>query len=211
MATDILSIQTEQLSKRFHRDWIFRGFTYQFASGQAYAITGPNGSGKSTLLQILAGYLPPTDGKLYLQHNGTTIGPENFYKYIALAAPYLELIEEYTLLELIRFHHQFKPRQEGLTERRLIELMYLERSSNKLVRNFSSGMKQRLKLGLALYSQSDILMLDEPTSNMDDRGISWYHEHIAAATTNKVVLICSNQAYEWNFCQHQIQITDYQK
>ncbi len=211
MAQKNFSIHTERLSKRFHRDWIFKDFSYNFIAGQSYAITGPNGSGKSTLLQILAGFLPPTEGKLELVQANNTISPEYFYKYIALAAPYLELIEEYTLTELIRFHNQFKPRQEGLSERRLIELMYLERSANKLVRNFSSGMKQRLKLGLALYSQADILMLDEPTSNMDDRGISWYQEQMETTSKGKIVLICSNQPYEWSFCQHQIKITDFQR
>ena len=141
-----MQIDATGLGKRFQRDWIFRGLTRRFSPGSATAVLGPNGAGKSTLLNTISGQLLPTEGQLSYTLGGRALAVEDVPQHLTYAAPYLELLEELTLLEMVHFHLQFKPLQPGMTADRLIELAYLEKSRRQLIREFSSGMKQRLKL-----------------------------------------------------------------
>ncbi len=204
-----MQITATGLSKRFAREWIFRELTHTFAAGSATAILGPNGSGKSTLLNTLSGQVLPTQGSLEYQEAGRAVAVEDVPRRLAYAAPYLELIEELSLTELIRFHTRFKPLRPGLTADALIGLMYLEKSRHKLIRDFSSGMKQRLKLALALYADAPLLLLDEPTTNLDRAGVAWYREHVAATLAGRTVLVSSNVPEEYDFCSAQLLITDF--
>jgi len=202
-----MQIEATGLGKRFHRDWIFRGLTHTFQPNTA--ILGPNGSGKSTLLNTLSGQLLPTEGTLAYSYQGKAVAVEEVPHLLAYCAPYLELIEELTLTELLHFHTRFKPLQAGLTPEGLVERMYLEKSRNKLVRDFSSGMKQRLKLGLALYAAAPLLLLDEPTTNLDRTGVEWYREHVRATAPGRLVLISSNVPEEYDFCSTQLDVTSF--
>lgn len=204
-----MEIHLEDIGRRFNQEWIFKKVNYQFVQGQSYAVLGPNGSGKSTLLQVLAGSLSPSKGTITYSHQEKTIDVEGIYSHLALATPYLELIEEFTLLELLQFHFKFKKIMNGWTVQKLIQLLQLESSANKEIRYFSSGMKQRVKLALAFGTDSPILMLDEPTSNLDRQGLSWYVEMIQKFSENRLLIVCSNQAHEYDFCDHQLNILDY--
>lgn len=203
-----MEISLNNAGRRFNREWIFRNLTYQFRQGEQYAILGPNGSGKSTLLSVLLGSLIPSEGEIHYK-NPEAVKPENIYQYIGFAAPYLDLIEEFTLQETIDFHFQFKPYMEGLDNAAVLGLLGLEKAQDKALKHFSSGMKQRAKLALACCSDSPILMLDEPTSNLDAQGIDWYLGLIDQFAGNKLVLIGSNQTHEYDFCGHQLKITDF--
>ena len=198
------------LGKRFQRDWIFRGLTRSFQPGSATAVLGPNGAGKSTLLNTLSGQLLPTEGALRFALGGQPVPVEDLPQHLAYAAPYLELLEELTLLEQLRFHTRFKPLRAGVTPDQLIALAYLEKSRHQLVREFSSGMKQRLKLALALYAAAPLLLLDEPTTNLDATGVAWYQEHVRATRTGRTLLLSSNVAAEYAFCDEQLLIPDFQ-
>ncbi|MBC8084590.1 MAG: ATP-binding cassette domain-containing protein [Hymenobacter sp.] len=204
-----MQIEATGLGKRYAREWIFRGLTHTFRPGTATAILGPNGAGKSTLLNTVSGQLLPTDGTLQYQHRGQAVPVEAVPPLLAYAAPYLELIEELTLTELLHFHARFKPLRPGISQRQLIELMYLEKSRHKLVRDFSSGMKQRLKLALALYAATPLLLLDEPTTNLDRAGVAWYEEHVQATLAGRTVLVSSNVPAEYGFCTEQLNVTDF--
>ncbi|MBG8553587.1 ABC transporter ATP-binding protein [Hymenobacter guriensis] len=204
-----MQIEAHGLGKRFVREWIFRGLTHTFRPGTATAILGPNGAGKSTLLNTLSGQLLASEGTLAYSRDGQKVAVENVPPLLAYAAPYLELIEELTLTELLQFHIRFKPLRPGFSPARLIELMYLDKSRHKLVRDFSSGMKQRLKLALALYSHAPLLLLDEPTTNLDRAGVAWYQEHVRATLAGRLVLVSSNVPEEYDFCQEQLNITDF--
>lgn len=206
-----IRIQLESAGRRFNRDWIFRGIDYTFSSGNSYAILGPNGSGKSTLLQILNGSMAPSEGKITYALDGKPVTYEAIYQHLTLAAPYLELIEEFSLNEMIDFHFQFKKHLPGTGKAEIIELLNLQGSANKLIRYFSSGMKQRLKLILAFCSDTPILMLDEPTSNLDAQGVEWYRHLVSRFTAGRLVIVCSNQPHEYDFCDHQLQITNYKR
>lgn len=205
-----MQITATGLGKRFQRDWIFRGLTRLFRPGSATAVLGPNGAGKSTLLNTISGQLLPTEGELTYALGGRPVAVEDLPRYLAYAAPYLELLEELTLLELLQFHTQFKPLQPGVSLDKLIDLMYLENSRHQLVREFSSGMKQRLKLALALYADAPLLLLDEPTTNLDATGVAWYQEHVEATRAGRTVLLSSNVATEYAFCDEVLVVTDFQ-
>ena len=198
------------LGKRFQRDWIFRGLTRSFQPGSATAVLGPNGAGKSTLLNTISGQLLPTEGELTYILGGRPVAVEDLPRHLAYAAPYLELLEELTLMELLQFHTQFKPLRPGVSLDKLIDLMYLENSRHQLVREFSSGMKQRLKLALALYADAPLLLLDEPTTNLDATGMAWYQEHVEATRAGRTVLLSSNVATEYAFCDEVLMVTDFQ-
>jgi ABC-type multidrug transport system ATPase subunit len=203
-----LQIALENIGKKFRKEWIFRNVNLPFQSGQSYTFIGPNGSGKSTLLQVLSGILPQTEGKITYSVDNQTITVDDIYKKIVMAAPYLELIEEFTLSEMIDFHYKFKqPIQKNHDD--LIELLNFKEHRDKTIKNFSSGMKQRLKLGLAFHSESDIILLDEPTSNLDAQGVEWYLSQVEKYTQNRLLIICSNQPNEYAFCKNIVDIRDF--
>lgn len=203
-----MQISLENLGRRFNKEWIFRKVDYTFNIGQKYAILGPNGSGKSTFLNVLLGNLTPSEGEItYL--NEREVLPEEIFNSISLAAPYLDLIEEFTLQETIAFHFQFKRYQKGLNASAVLDLLALSKAEDKPLKYFSSGMKQRTKLALAFCADTPILALDEPTSNLDTQGTEWYLQLVEQFTKERLVLVGSNQLHEYEFCQHQLNIFDY--
>lgn len=204
-----MRINCENAGKRFHLEWIFRNINLEFKPNHAYAITGPNGSGKSTFLQLLAGALIATTGKLTYQLNNNPVAEDQVFKHISIAAPYLELIEEMTLTELLQFHQQFKPFLPGVSLQEIISVIGLTHAANKQIRYFSSGMKQRAKLALAIFSHSDCLLLDEPCSNFDEAGYRLYNELISRYGMNRLIIVSSNDEKEYAFCPSVISILDY--
>lgn len=206
-----MQITLQNIGRRFNRDWIFRDIDYTFIQGETYAILGPNGSGKSTLLQVLNGSLSPSAGTLNYFIDDKPVEADTVYKQLSLAAPYLELIEEFSLDEMTDFHFKFKSYLPGIDKAGLVSLLNLEGSKNKAIRYFSSGMKQRLKLALAFCSDTPMLMLDEPTSNLDAQGVEWYLSLVEKFALNRLTIICSNQEHEYGFCKHHLNISDYKK
>lgn len=177
--------------------------------GKSYAITGTNGSGKSTLLQIIAGATLHSEGKIeyFTAVQNQIISAEDSYKQIAIAAPYLDLVEEMTATEFLTFHNNFKPFTTGFTE--MLQAVGLQKAAEKQIRYYSSGMKQRLKLAQAFFSQTSVLLLDEPTTNLDEEGIEVYKNLWAKHTTNRLVIVSSNDKTEYENCNDVIKIGDY--
>jgi ABC-type multidrug transport system ATPase subunit len=202
-----MQIDVTNLGKRYNREWIFRHFDYTFTPGKKYAITGPNGSGKSTLLQVLASAILHNEGNVQYAMLNVQYASDAVYKQIAIAAPYLELIEEMTTKEMLEFHAQFKQLQLPVAE--IIKVISLEKATNKQIRYFSSGMKQRLKLAKAFFSDTPVLFLDEPTTNLDEDGIALYHHLITNYTKDKLVIISSNDKQEYGFCEEVIAINNF--
>ncbi|MEQ1586356.1 MAG: ABC transporter ATP-binding protein [Cyclobacteriaceae bacterium] len=206
-----MRIIVKNLSKRFNREWIFKDLSYQFSSPNTYALIGPNGSGKSTLLQILWGQMLPSQGSISYEDDGRELPNDQVYKHISIATPYMDLIDEFTLIEMVRFHFKFKKTRNNLTIEELIDLIELPHAKDKMISNFSSGMKQRLKLGLAFYSQADALFLDEPTTNLDRKSVEWYQRHREQLPDKTLVLIASNQEHEYPANAQKVDILAYKK
>ncbi|WGQ07801.1 ABC transporter ATP-binding protein [Pedobacter gandavensis] len=203
-----MKISLDKAGRRFNQEWIFRNLSYEFKAPGTYAILGPNGSGKSTLLSMILGNLSPSEGLISYQKE-KVVPVENIYQHLSFAAPYLDLIEEFTLEETIDFHFKFKGLYKDMTKEGVLELLGLKKSQDKALKYFSSGMKQRTKLALAFCSSTPILLLDEPTSNLDQQGVDWYLHLIADFTDERLVIVGSNQEVEYSFCEHFIQVTDY--
>jgi len=191
--------------KRFNRDWIFRHLSYEFTQGHTYAITGPNGSGKSTLLQAIAGAIGISEGAARYDD----IPPDQVYQHIALAAPYVDLIEEMTATEFLQFHAAFKPFLPDHPIRDILRQVGLEAAAAKQIRYYSSGMRQRLKLAQALFSDVPVLLLDEPCTNLDAEGIEGYRQLVARLGRQRIVIVSSNDRQEYDFCENVLSILDY--
>lgn len=204
-----LRISLFDAGKRFNREWIFRHITHTFETGRYYAITGPNGSGKSTLLQSIAGNIQLSEGGIEYRISNATIAPENFYRYLSIAAPYIELIEEMSAKEFLHFHRQFKPLVSQLSIDEILSMIGLEKSADKQIRYFSSGMKQRIKLAQAIFSDVPVLLLDEPCTNLDTAGYQLYHQLIEGYCKNKLIIVSSNDEHEMDFCTERLNIIDY--
>jgi len=207
-----VSLNLINIAKKFKKDWIFRNVNYQFEIPGTYVIKGSNGSGKSTLLKLISSYLSASEGSQELNLNSKDISIENWSKHIAYAAPYFELIEDMYLDEFVEFYIKFKPLRNGISKNDLIKIAYLEASRDKQIKNFSSGMKQRLKLALAWLSDVSIILLDEPVSNLDKKGIEWYKNLATKYAEDKLVIVCSNNIPdEFFFCEHSLNIEDFIK
>ncbi|MEL6865553.1 MAG: ATP-binding cassette domain-containing protein [Bacteroidota bacterium] len=204
-----MEVVLNNIGKRYRFEWIFRQIQHTFTPDKAYALLGPNGSGKSTLMKILSGHLSPSEGEIEFIQHGKRIDTDEVYRQIAYAAPYIELIEEFSLLEGLEFHQAFKPFLDDLRPIDLIDILQFASSKNKEIRFFSSGMKQRLKLVLAICSNTPLLLLDEPTTNLDAQGVDWYQELIDRYKRDRLLIVASNIEQDYVFCEEQLNILNY--
>ena len=207
-----MKIQLNKVGKRFRYEWILDNIDLVLSCPGSYAIMGPNGSGKSTLLKLVAGYLSPSSGKIsYTNSQGAELSRDLIYQYIDIAAPYIDLIESFSMIEVLEFHQKFTPLMRDWSINKIIEELKLPISPDAPIRQYSSGMKQRLKLAMTILSQSEILLLDEPTTNLDAQGISWYQTMVQKHLKDRIVLIASNTEVDFHFCEHQIDILQYKE
>jgi ABC-type multidrug transport system ATPase subunit len=203
------SISVENLSKRFNREWIFRNLNYTFTSGNTYAVTGPNGSGKSTLLQVLWGQMPQSSGNILYSNQKQNVATEDVFRHVSIATPYMDLIDEFTLIEQLQFHFKLRKAHNNLGIEELLKVMYLETSRDKYISNFSSGMKQRVKLALAFFTEADVIFLDEPGTNLDKQAFDWYLKYLDEVREDKLIFIASNQPSEYTSNAVKIDILAY--
>ena len=189
-----MKIILNNISKKYNKKYVFKNFSYQFEN-KYYSITGSNGSGKTTLLKIILGYITPQNGNVTYYKNNSKIEDDNF-GFFSFASPYQEIIEEFTLNEIIHFHFKFLSPINKMKEKEIINLLEMEEYSNIKISNFSTGMKQKVKLGLALFSECEFTLLDEPCSNLDDNGIIWYHKNVEESLKFKKIIVASNNKNE---------------
>jgi ABC-type multidrug transport system ATPase subunit len=205
-----IKIQAQNVGKKFGKEWIFKNINLEFQAQDKIVILGGNGSGKTTLLQVISGFVSPNQGEINYFSNNKKIEPENIKNYISLAAPYFQLIEEFTLEEIINHLRPFKPFQKNLSTTEIIDVLELEHAKHKLVKQFSSGMKQRLRLGLAILADAPILLLDEPCSNLDKQAIAWYQSLISQFAIHKTIIVCSNSIHEeYEFCNKELDLKNF--
>ncbi len=211
-SNNFTGISLSNVGKKFRDHWIFRGLTFQINKDDKIALNGHNGSGKSTLLQIIAGYVSPSEGNLIWHTASAPINTDDIFKHLVIAAPYLDLIDEFTLEENIDFFIRLKPIRKGLTKNDLIALTGIDKSTTGQFRYFSSGMKQKLRLTLAFSADTDLLLMDEPLSNLDQEGYKWYADMVEKFSKNRTVLVCSNMVKdETFFCNRHLNIGEFKK
>ncbi|MCX6351594.1 MAG: ATP-binding cassette domain-containing protein [Bacteroidetes bacterium] len=194
----MFSVSLKNIGKKFNHSWAFRRLDYEFTGENNYAILGNNGSGKSTLLQMISGFLSSTEGDIFYTKDGKTIPPDEVFNHLSMASPFMELPEELTFAEVLRFHAKFK---KPLVDLNLIPAKaQLAKEADKELKHYSSGMKQRVKLSLALFFASDMILLDEPTSHLDENGANWYNQTLAEYSQNRLLIIASNEPEEYRIC-----------
>lgn len=201
-----MEIKLDGVGKRFNKDWIFRHLSFIVENGSALAVQGHNGSGKSTFLKLLLGYVVPSEGSIIYGLDKT----DPPYKSIGFASPYLDLFEDLTLSETLDFNASFKGFIDGYKTVDILEKLGFEKIGDRLLRNFSSGMLQRVKLALAIFGDVELILLDEPCSNLDKKGIDWYNNQILNYKKDRTIVVCSNQQEEeFSFCTKSINIQDF--
>lgn len=202
-----MKIAAQNISKRYIYDWIIRDFSYSFDFGSITGVSGINGSGKSTLLKILAGYLSPSKGVVsYTSAEDTDVPRDDIFKYVALAAPYTELISEFHLREMFDFHSQHKQMKGNITFDDFKSILDLNVSDTKKIGYYSSGMHQKLQLCLAMLSDTPILLLDEPTSYLDDINKAWFLEVLSQNIAQRTTVIASNEQYDFKLCGSVVEL-----
>lgn len=202
-----MKIIADNIGKRFTlHQWIFKDLSFEFNIAHRYGIQGPNGSGKSTLLSILSGINLPSKGTLNYYKDDKAIDGLLWHQYLTISTPYSDLIDYLTLEELLDFYLNFKKFQSSIDKNNFLEIVFLAQHKNKLVKHFSSGMKQRLKLALAILTESDVLLLDEPCTNLDVNTTEWYYSLLNQYTKNKLVIVASNDARDFEGCTNYINL-----
>ena len=204
-----MRVKLNKVGKRFNKEWILKNLSLDIPSQSSLSITGANGSGKSTLIKLIATYMEPTSGNLQYFENKKDYPIENIPQTIGLAAPYVDLIEEFSLKEHVEFHFKFRSTPFSLDE--IITRTNFQFSIDKKVQDFSSGMKQRLKLALAIFAKNKLLILDEPTSNLDQEGIEWYRDQILQKIGTCTIIVASNQRHEYDFIPKTINLSNKHK
>ena len=204
-----MKITLEHISKRFQRYWIFKDVNYLFTTPGAVALLGPNGCGKSTLLRIIAGMQSASLGKVLFNNGSSGVPHDAMFRNISFSAPGMDIVEELTLREFLYFHFSFKRPLAGLTIDKIIELSGLKESVNKPIGDYSSGMKQRVKLAQAIFSDTPVLLLDEPCTNLDQQGVEQYREWMEQYGKDRLIIVASNDPREYFFCKERIVIEDY--
>jgi heme exporter protein A len=203
----MMKLTLENVGKDFENKRIFNKISFDLESGKSAAIIGPNGSGKTTLVRIVCGLIRPSRGKIVYSVNQKTIEIQDVYKHIGLVGPYLELYEELTAMENLLFFAKMKrvshAREKILS---LMDQLNLAGREDDNVRTYSSGMRQRLKYVFALLSNPEILVLDEPTSNLDSDGIDRVYEIMRIQKNKNILLIATNDQDDLKFGDFQIAV-----
>jgi len=206
-----MQIELHNVGKHFNKKWVFKNIDYIFYPNSVYGIVGVNGSGKSTLLKLTGNNIDLSEGNIVYKNKESEI-KKDIYKYISFATPYHAIIEEFTLNEMLRFHFKFKKIIKNYTLDYIVDISRLDVNANETIATFSTGMKQRIKLLLAFFSDTPIVLLDEPSSNLDNQSVEWMNSLICNYSSNRTIIICSNHNNnELKYCNTIIDINEYKK
>ena len=204
------SVEAKELNKTFGRRLIFKNLNFKIQNEGILGIAGANGSGKSTLVKIIAGINSPTSGKIIHKEDGKEIIPEKLHNYIGFVSPYLVLYEEFSAWENLNYFAQIRKVafDKEKIEYFLNEFLIFNRKDD-LVKTYSSGMKQRLKFIFALMHSPKLLILDEPTSNLDEKGKESVYQIIEKEGKSSLVIVASNEKSDLQYCSQIIKLEDF--
>lgn len=201
----MISVEIDRVYKRFQNEWIIKDFSHSFEKGSITGVSGRNGSGKTTLIRIIAGLLVPSKGKVSYHLDSKSLKEHEWYKYLSYSAPYIVLNEELTAVETFNFVSKLKPYSDMQSDK-FLKISYLDRDFDKQIKNYSSGMKQRLSLALSLLNDCPLLILDEPTSYLDLEAKNWFYNLLDKRKSNKTIILASNEAGDFGSCDKVLNI-----
>jgi len=204
-------LKADQLAKRYGNQLIFKGVDVHLSQGDSLVITGNNGSGKSTLLKVLAGFASPNLGSVAHVVDGRTIRPEDRWEFFTFTGPYHELYNFLTLRETWLQWQAVRGLEKVWSATEFCDAIQLPASAlDKPLQTFSSGMLQRVKLGMIFYTPSPFVFLDEPLSNLDKAGREWYVTTASEQFKNRIVVVASNRdSDEYQFCNRELEVSSY--
>lgn len=191
-----MDLSIRKLSKSFNQKVVFTALDFEIPSGTRLAIAGPNGSGKSTLLKIISGGVLPSSGNILYTWNNMRIEEDRVFKFIHFVAPYNTVIEELTLPELFKLHRDLGALRHFENYQFWSKELAYSFHPDHRIKTYSSGMKQRIKLGLTILDRRPLMLLDEPTSNLDAQGKEWFFEHIRHLKSDQTLIIATNDEEE---------------
>ena len=210
--TDKLTLKCKNLEKKYNGKTIFRNLNLELTGKSSLVVTGKNGSGKSTLLKIISGLIRADKGILEITKDEMLLPKEEHFKYISLMSPYLNLYDELTGYENLEFYFELRNNNDSGKEDKikfLLELIGLYKRRYDLIRNYSSGMKQRLKLAFSILHDPPILLLDEPRSNLDNEGIEIVYKIAEKQKNTGILIIATNESEDTKLCESFINIQDF--
>jgi heme exporter protein A len=205
-----VKLEVSSLKKIFDRKIIFKDVDFTLNTFDSIAITGKNGSGKSTLIKILANVFTQTTGQVTLTIDGKNIEKQYYYKYIGFVSPYLNLYDEFTGYENLKIIAEIRGLAETNIEPVLKRVGLWERR-NDLLKIYSSGMKQRLKIAFSIIHEPEILLFDEPTSNLDAEGVRLIDSIAEEYKNRSILIIATNDEHERSLCDKEINLNNYKK
>ncbi len=204
------SVEANELNKTFGRRLIFNGINFRYDESGVFGISGPNGSGKSTLVKIIAGLISPTKGKIIHKNSGGEVIPEKLHNHIGFVSPYLVLYEEFTAWENLNIFSKIREISfDKDYAKDLLSRFLLYNRRDDLVKTYSSGMKQRMKFIFALIHNPELLIFDEPTSNLDDEGKNSVYGIINDKSKESIIIIASNDKADLDLCPEILDLKTY--
>lgn len=201
-----MEVRLQKVSKRFVYDWIIKDLSAHFASDSTTGINGINGSGKSTLIKMISGWLSPSKGSISYSLSTAEVKRDDIYSHLTIVAPYTDVIVEYDLREMYSFHTKFKTLQGVSDYKHFEDIVKLKGQKGKPLQYYSSGMKQRVQLALAVLTDSKLLLLDEPTSFLDTANKQWFYELLQQRLAGRTTIISSNDAEDFQFCSSVLEL-----
>lgn len=199
------TVEATDISQQFNRRLIFENVSFAVSSGHSLAISGPNGSGKTTLVKIICQLLRPTNGKMLIRSNDNVITSHEIYPYLGLVGPYLQLYQNLTAFENYTFFSRIRGRAVDNQEfKSLMERLGLRGRELDEIRTYSSGMMQRLKYVMAMMHNPEILLVDEPTANLDENGSEIIHELMESQKKKKILILATNEPEELKFGEEKV-------
>lgn len=198
-------ISVKRLSHHFNFNYLFKDVSIEIEAGKPLAVLGANGTGKSTFLKLLLGQINAVEGEIKYTNQSDVVDVDSIVSKIALCSPAMELIEDFTLEEQLKFHFSLRPLREDVSIESIIEVLDFKKQKDKQLKHFSSGMLQRLKLALVFYSDVEVCLFDEPLSNLDERWMKWYHSEVEQIK-DRLIIVASNDPREYSFCTEQLEL-----
>ena len=165
-------IQAEGLAKRFGKTQALAGLDLVAQAGGVTAVLGPNGAGKSTFVRAVATLVRPDAGSLRVLGRDVSREPHQVRRLIGLAGQFAAVEPAMTgrenLVLVARLYGKSR-REARAAAQRVLDQLDLTEAADRLVRDYSGGMRRRVDLGASLVGQPQLLLLDEPTTGLDPR------------------------------------------